>query len=110
MPDTPLTRQTGRMLVKIILIGMIVQLLFIVYVFYQSYEGRVRVVNAQRAGCERAKLDRNANASGWRIAEGARRKEGNIIVATRYKNIAEGLEARSRIRCTTAFADASILP
>lgn len=98
------------MLVRVILLGMMVQLLVIGYVFYQSYKGRQDVVIAQRSGCERAKLDRRANSGGWRIAENARRHSGNIVVADKYESIAEGQEKRSLINCTKAFPNASLLP
>lgn len=85
-------------------------MLFIGYVFLQSYDGRKGVVRTQRAGCERGKRDRQANASGWRIAEAARRHDGQIAVANKYANIAKELEQRSMIVCNKAFPSASVLP
>lgn len=110
MPNTPLTRRVGYHLAMLVLVGMIVQLLVIGYVFYQSYAGRVEVVQAQRLGCERGKLDRNDNAEGWRIAEAARRAQGEFEVARHYAHIAEGLEARSRINCHVVYPDAGVFP
>lgn len=36
---------------KLIVLGMAVQLLVIIYVFYQSYQGRVDVIKHERAVC-----------------------------------------------------------
>lgn len=110
MPNTPLTRRTGAALVKLIITGMVVQLLVVGYVFYQSYQGRRDLVDDQRAACDRGKRDRKANAKGWRIAEAARRVDGESDVADKYKSIAEGLKRRSRIDCHSAFPNASLLP
>ena len=110
MPNTPLTKREGYNLTMLVVTGLIVQILVIGYVFYQSYQGRVEIVHAQRAGCERSKLDRNANAGGWRIAEAARRAEGQTDVANHYAAIAAGLEARSRIDCIKAFPNPGALP
>jgi cell division protein FtsL len=88
-------------------------IIIIAYVTWQSYEGRVLIVRAERAGCTRAKLDRQANADGWRAAEAARLKSGtanDLIAAARYNRIATGLEARGRIDCTTAFQSPSLFP
>lgn len=94
----------------LIVIGMIVQLSVIVYVFYSSYEGRKDLVKSQRAGCERGLLDRSANAQGWRIAELARATSGDFEVASEYDEIATGLEKRSQIICVKAYPKASIFP
>jgi hypothetical protein len=105
-----MTRSAGYNLALLVLVAMIVQLFVISYVFYQSYQGRLEVVYAQRIGCERNKLDRNDNAAGWRIAEAARRAEGQIGVANQYAHIASGLEARSRIDCVKAYPNPGVLP
>lgn len=103
-------RNTVIGLAKLILIGMCVQLLVILYVFYQSYEGRVDVVTTQRAGCERAKLDRNANARGWRIAQRRAASQGQPQFADLYAELATDLEVRGRIHCSDVFPKASFLP
>lgn len=97
-------------LARLVVIGLCVQIAVIGYVFYSSYQGRVRLAQAQQAGCSRAKLDRVDNALGWRNAEAARRQSGQINIANEYGAIASGLEARSRIDCKTAFPDASLFP
>jgi stage III sporulation protein SpoIIIAA len=101
-------------------IGVLV--LLVVSVWLIGYQGRQEQVDAVRRACERGKLDRVANAHGWRTAETARRAtasdRGNpdaerasaALAADRYSDIAGELEERSRINCATAFPDASLLP
>lgn len=110
---TNLTKRDRALLTQmaiLIIIGMFIQLLVIGYVFYSSYEGRKDLVASQRAGCKRGKLDRAANAEGWRIAEVARSSTGDYAVAARYEIIAVGLEDRSAINCEDAYPKASIFP
>jgi hypothetical protein len=98
---------------KIVRFGICVLVMFLLvigYVFYQSYQGRADLVQSQRFGCERGKKDRNANARGWRIAEKARVAEGELDVAEQYRKIAAGLERRGRIDCVKAFPKAGLLP
>lgn len=69
-------------------------------------EQQRELVHSQRRGCERSKLDRAANASGWRTAEHARRASGtpdDLMAARRYAQIATGLEDRARVDCTRQF-------
>lgn len=99
-----------KQVVRLVLVIGVLQMIFIGYVLWQSYEGRVALVDAQRAACERSKKDRAANAAGWRIAEEARRNEGQEVVALAYSKIAEGLEERSQIVCDEAFPKASFIP
>jgi hypothetical protein len=103
-------RETGARLVRLMIFGMICLILVVAYVFWQSYDGRSQLINGQRAACERGKLDRIANARGWRIAESARRAEGQFEVANNYREIAESLEERSRIKCKVVFPDARFFP
>ena len=108
-----MTNEVRSILTKmavLIVIGMLVQLAVIVYVFNAGYEGRKDLVKSQRAGCERGKLDRSANAAGWRIAEGARQASGDYVVAAEYNIIAIGLEDRSKIKCKEAYPKASFFP
>lgn len=95
---------------KLIVLGLVVNVFLVGYIFWTGYEGRRDLVASQRAGCNRGKLDRGANAKGWRIAEGARRADGEIEVANKYNDIASGLEKRSRIVCSEAFPKASLIP
>lgn len=99
-----------------------VLLALLVYTLAQSYTGRVALVDSQRAGCARGKADRNANALGWRFAQGAREataadpaqspaaRSSARHVAVAYRRIAEGLEARSHIDCKRAYPYPSLLP
>lgn len=128
-------KQTRNILLlgRLIVIGMIVQLMVIGYIFYANYEGRVDLVQAQRRGCRRGKLDRIANADGWRAAENARvstaaktlhlfpdevmvivrRKPRrgeipDIKAARRFNRIADGLEKRAHIDCRKQFPDPEV--
>lgn len=104
---------------RLIVLGMIVQLFVIGYVFYQSYEGRVHVVVAQRAGCERSKLDRKAviilgqnTLDNFKETDRIRGK----ATAERLKAEGEiegalaGLKIRSEVVCSNAFPTAGVLP
>lgn len=108
MPYMP--RETGQKLVQLMIFGMICLLVVVGYVFWQSYAGRSDLVESQRSGCARGKLDRVVNARGWRIAEAARRAEGQIKVANQYKGIAQSLEERGHIDCTVVFPNARFFP
>lgn len=74
-------------------------------VWVTSFQGRHNLVVSQREGCKRGKLDRTANARGWREAEHARRAAGENDVADEYARIATGLERRARINCEEQFPD-----
>lgn len=105
-----MTRETGRRVVQLVLAGMVCMLFVVGYVFWTTYSGRVALVTGQRAGCERAKLDRNSNGEGWRIASEARRRDGQYVVAQKYADIALGLENRGAISCENAFPKARLIP
>jgi hypothetical protein len=105
-----MTEDTAQKLTKLVILCLVLFLFVIGYVFFTGYNGRRDLVESQRRGCERGKLDRNANASGWRIAEDARRSDGQTDVANNYAAIARGLERRSRINCKEAFPKASLIP
>lgn len=102
--------------------GALGLLLLIGAVFAQSYEGRVAIRDAQVRGCERGKLDRRANARGWRTAERARRQTAenpNVDprerrdashAATTYQVISLELSRRSRIVCRAVYPRPSPLP
>jgi hypothetical protein len=90
--------------------GPVIALMIVTYVLAQSYQGRVELRDSQVRGCHRSQLDRSANARGWRIAEHARRADGQTMVAAEYARIAAGLEQRSRINCARAFPHPSLIP
>jgi len=75
-----------------------------------GWVGRSDLRNSQVAGCERGKLDRKANSEGWRIAEAARRADGQFAVAAKYERIADGLEERARIDCEERYPPPSLIP
>lgn len=130
-----MTQKAGHMLVRLVIIGLLCFLALIGYVLWQSYAGRVDLVTASRTACERGKLDRTDNATGWRTAQTAREKSlakelhisdeavaklvktdpnpsdpPDLVAARKYDSIASGLEKRSRIDCTVVFPNASFIP
>lgn len=107
-PDVPDALHELRRLVLVF--ATCIALLF-AYTLYQSYSSRSDLHAAQVAACERGKLDRKANAEGWRAAELVRRQSGtpnDIVAADDYDRIADGLEERGRIDCHDAFPGASL--
>lgn len=105
-----MANDTALKFIKLVLLILVIQVFLIGFVLWQSYEERVHLIDAQRASCERSKLDRKANAYGWRIAEQARLRSGQVATAYDYSNLAVGLESRSRVNCHRAFPKASIIP
>lgn len=114
--------ETGARVVKLVIGCLIVQLLLLGYVFYQSYEGRVDLVGAQRAACERGKLDRTDNADFQRAhttyiihVTDAQSVEEDVKKAARqavktFKRTSEDLSKRAKIHCAEVFPKASIAP
>lgn len=130
-----MTQSQAQKVVTLVVVGLLLLMGTIVYVFITNYNGRVDLVASNRAGCERAKLDRGANASGWRTAETARvsslakqmhipfdrafaltKKKpalddpADLIAARKYNEIASGLEVRSVITCSEVFPKARFFP
>lgn len=105
-----MTRKNAASLVKLWIIGMLVQLFVIGYGLYVSYTDRVNLVNAQRHGCERAKQDRDVNAKGWRTAKRRSLSQGQPDFADIYDGIVTSLEIRSKVDCIKAFPQARLLP
>jgi len=114
--------RTAHNLARLIIIGMLVQLLVIGYVFYSSYQGRVATVKAQRAGCERSKKDRLANAD---FQQAHRRYIDKVVLAKSveedvkkaareavktYNRTSAELTGRSLINCAEAFPKARLIP
>lgn len=110
MSEPYISASTAAKLTKLIIAVFVVMLMLVFYVFWQSYQGRVDLVESQRKGCERGKKDRLANADGWRIAQAARLADGQVAVAAKYEKIAKGLEKRGRINCENAFPKAGFFP
>lgn len=99
-------RERERVYLRVAVLQMVATLALVLVVFYTAAQGREDLRQSQLRGCERGKLDRSANALGWRTAEHARRASGtpdDIKTANRYARIAGGLELRSRIDCARAF-------
>lgn len=83
MDDIYMTPEAGRKLALFVLGGLLLFLCLIVYVGWESRQGRTdlkksesrartALTNASREACERGKKDRRANAQGWRTAQTAR--------------------------------------
>ncbi len=104
------------------------QILIVVFVvllagtFLQSYSGRAAQVTSSRAGCERSKLDRAANAAGWtaharyiaKVTVAASVKE-DVKRAAReaartYSFVSADLSKRSKLNCAKTYPAASLLP
>lgn len=110
------------LIVKVLLIAMLVQLAVISYVFITGYQGRLDTVRAQRAGCERSKLDRKDNADFQvahriyihRVTDADSVKE-DVKSAARaavktFDRTSASLAERAQIDCSKAFPKASIFP
>ena len=109
--------------IKWILIAIFaVQLGLVAYVFWTSYEGRKDLVAAQKADCERGKLDRIDNAAFQRahsqyifsVTEAASVKEDVKRAARKarrtFKRTSGSLTKRSKINCSVAFPKARLVP
>jgi hypothetical protein len=119
---TYMTRQSGKGLAQLVVIGMAVQLLVIGYVFYQSYQGRNDVVSSQRQGCERGKLDRQDNAdfqiaqtiyiTGVTDAQSVREdvKQAARKAVITFHRTSQSLKKRARIDCAHVYPKAGLLP
>jgi hypothetical protein len=119
---TPMSEKTAYNLARLILLGMFVQLLVIGYVFFQAYDQRVTLVDSQRHGCERGKLDRKDNAD-FQTAQtnyilvltdttsvGKDVKDAANVANKTYLRTSKSLTERSKIDCKEAFPDAQLLP
>lgn len=101
------------------LVGIV---LLVFAVWLSGYSGREALRDSQLAACERGKLDRSANALGWRSAQEARVATANNPhadpderssawdAAQIYDHIADGLEERAQVDCEQAFPAPSVLP
>lgn len=117
-----MSKETGRGLVKLVLIVMVIQLFVMAYVFYTGYQGRVILVENQRAGCARGKLDRIDNAAFQRAHKLyidrvvlAQSVKEDVKAAARdavetYNQTAKRLTIRSQINCSKAFPKARLIP
>lgn len=115
-------KDTGERLTRLVLACMFCMLLSVAYVCYSSYQGRVALVDSQRAGCERGKLDRIDNAAFQRahkiyidrvvLAQSVKadvKRAAREAVIT-YNRTAESLSKRAKINCQTAIPKASLIP
>ena len=113
MPSPQAAHETLKQLRRLVTVFVVAAVLLFAYTIWQSYQGRLDIRRAQIAACTRAKLDRLANAEGWRAAERARLATGtqsDRAAAARYDAIATGLEHRGHIDCEVVFPPASLRP
>ena len=109
-------------LVKLIILALFLLLGVTAYVFYTDFEGRKDTVTAQRAGCERGKLDRSANAAFQRAhteyittVTGAKSVKEDVKKAARkavitFRRTSQDLSRRAKIKCAKAFPEAKLFP
>jgi hypothetical protein len=109
----------GRVL---IVLGVGVLAALLVLILAQSYAGRVALVDSQRGGCERSKLDRKNNADGWTahaayidnvtraasVQEDVKRAARTAV--TTYERVSRDLRRRSHIDCADVFPAPSLMP
>ena len=102
-------RRAQKIIVRVIVAQTVATIVVVFAVFYSSYQGRVQLWEAQVRACERAKLDRAANARGWRTAQARSLSQGQPGYSAIYEDIADGLGMRSRISCRVVFPKPTIL-
>lgn len=119
---THLTVKAGHSLTKLLVLVLCAQVALLCYDFYSNYKGRQDLVTAQRAGCERGKRDRAANAefqrahtiyiTGVTDAPSVHKdvKELAKTAVEVYRRTSAVLTKQSHIDCTKAFPKASLLP
>jgi hypothetical protein len=95
---------------KLIVLGLVIHLFILGYVFYTDYQGRSSISRAAREGCERDVESRSTNAKGWRIAQRARADDRQMSVAIKYGALAARLEEASSIDCSELYPKASLIP
>lgn len=117
-----LSHEAATGLAKLVVVGMLVMLGVTAYVFYTDYAGRVNSVTAQRAACERGKLDRNSNAAFQRAhteyittVTGAKSVKEDVKKAARkavktFRKTSQELSERAKIKCAQAIPKASFFP
>lgn len=102
-------RRAQRIIVRVIVCQTLATVVLVFAVFYSNYQGRIGLWESQVRGCERAKLDRAANARGWRTAQARSASQGQHGFSAIYEDIADSLGQRSRISCAEAFPKPTIL-
>jgi uncharacterized membrane protein len=96
MGDIYMTKEMGAKVMKLMIVGMVAFLVLIIYVLWQSYEGRADLIKAERLECTKAQISQREASVVWR-------RQGEVVLA----NI---LEQRSKRDCNKAFSKAGFLP
>lgn len=111
-----------RTLKTLLVVVAVLWLVFLGGVWWTGYEGRVTIVDGQRAACRANLLDRADNAAGWTahrdyIAKvtGAASVKEDVKTAAReasatYARISMTLTQRAAIDCDKKHPAASLLP
>jgi hypothetical protein len=116
------TDNLAHNVVRVVVIGLVVQLAVIGYVFYSGYKSRVETVTFQRAACERGKLDRKDNAD-FQVAHteyirkvtGAASVHEDVKKAARtaiktFERTSQRLSKRAVLKCQAAIPNATLFP
>jgi hypothetical protein len=110
--DVELTHRQRRLVLRVIAVNCILTIILFLVVGMSAYRSNRDDTISKRAGCERNKLDRAANATGWRTAEVRLQAQyerdpqpSDLKALRKYNRIATGLEKRSRINCAKQFPD-----
>ncbi len=100
------------------------QIFLALFITWQSYEGRTKLVDSQRSGCERGKVDRTMISAAFEAqsdylnlvldAESVKKdvKDAALVNQSQQNKSATDLKSRTGLNldCTKAFPDASLLP
>jgi hypothetical protein len=117
---TDMTANNGYRLAKLVVIGMVVQLVVIGYVFWVDHKARTTVVTAARAACELSKQDRVASVvlreNILEVFEESQKSVKPInsperkIALDKINRTTVEVKDRSKIDCNAAFPKASLIP
>lgn len=120
-PRTEFTSDQRRALLKFVGINCLLTILLFVVVGLSAYQTGKADAESKRAGCERNKLDRAANAAAWtahrtyieKVLKAASVKQdvkdaADDAVKT-YKIVSADLSKRSKVDCDRIFPDPSLL-
>ena len=124
MPNTPLTKEQGRSIIKLFIAGMLCFLLLVGYIFVNDYQRDVQNVSEKREGCERGKKDRQDNADFQKahkkyiekvvLAQSVKQdvKDAANKALETYDRTTPSLLSRTgeNLDCTKAFEDAELWP
>lgn len=117
-----LSKTVNQSLAMLVVIGMAVQLAVISLVFVQGYRANTKLLDFQRAACERGKLDRKSNAAfqtahkqyidkvvlAQSVQEDVKRAARDAVEV--YQITAADLRSRASIDCNEVFPKEGLFP